>query len=75
MDKHSRPTQVDRILDWLERHGSITQFDAIYELGILRLASRISEIRKKYNVDFDVEMIEVKNRFGEKCRVARYSVA
>lgn len=72
--KNERPNQVERILDYLSRHGSITQFEAISELGILRLASRISEMKDKYGIKIKSEMVEVTNRFGEKCRVARYTI-
>ena len=39
--RNERPKQVDRILDYMRRYGSITTLDAMLDLGILRLASRI----------------------------------
>ena len=33
-------TQCERILDYIDRHGSISQTEAKDELGIMRLASR-----------------------------------
>lgn len=74
MSKNSNPTQCDRILDWLSKYGYITQYDAFMQLGIMRLASRISEMRKKYGWEFEVETITVKNKYGEDCRVAKYSL-
>jgi hypothetical protein len=55
----------------MHHFGSITQFEASEHLGILRLASRISELKK---MDFPVKSrrVTVINRFGEKCRVAQY---
>ena len=44
--RNERPKQVDRILDYMRRYGSITTLDAMLDLGILRLASRISELKK-----------------------------
>lgn len=67
-------TQTDRVLDYLRQFGSITALEALRDLGIMHLSSRITELRQRgYPVERD--MIEVKNRFGEKTRVARYRVA
>lgn len=69
----SKTTQCVRVLAYLDEHGSITQFEAIPELGVLRLASRISDL-KKLGYPIKGEFITVKNRFGEDCRVKRYSL-
>ena len=67
-------TQTERVLDYLTQFGSITALEAMRDLGIMHLSSRITELRQRgYPVERD--MIEVKNRFGEKTRVARYKVA
>ena len=67
-------TQCERVMDYLEKHPlGITQFEAIKDLGILRLASRISDLRRQ-NIKIDREMVTVKNRFGEDCCVARYTL-
>lgn len=73
MSSNSRPTQCERLVEYMERHpiDGVTQIDALNELGILRLASRISELRSDGYV-IEKEMISVKNRFGEKCFIARY---
>lgn len=68
---HSKPTQAQRILDYIERFGSITQYEAMQDLGVMRLASRISELRKKGH-KITGEMVGVKNRLGEICKVKRY---
>ena len=71
---HSRPSQEQRVLAYMEEHGGITQKEAMEELGVMRLASRISGLkRKKYNITG--QMVEVENRWGEKCRVKKYSIA
>lgn len=73
MGAHSNPTQNQRILDYLDSHGSITQLEALSELGIMRLASRISDLRKKgYHIDSKMDIVT--NRYGETCRVKRYSI-
>ena len=73
MSGNSRPTQCERLIEYMQRHpiNGVTQIDALNELGILRLASRISELRSDGYV-IEKEMISVKNKFGEKCFVARY---
>ena len=73
MGAHSNLTQNQRILDYLDSHSSITQLEALNELGILRLASRISDLRKRGYM-IESEMVKVENRYGEKCRVKRYTI-
>ena len=70
---NSKPTQNQRILDYINQFGGITQLEALRDLGVMRLASRISDLRRKgyYIVS---ENVSVKNRFGEKCSIKRYSL-
>ena len=68
----SKPTQNERILNYIEEFGSITQLDALRDLGVMRLASRVSDLRNKgYNIISKTEA--VKNRYGESCHIKRYS--
>lgn len=69
----SKETQRSRVMAHLVNVGPITNFEAIGDLGILHLASRISEL-KRDGAPIRKEMVTVKNRFGEDCRVARYSL-
>lgn len=66
-----KPTQNERILDYIAEFGSITQLEALQDLGIMRLASRISDL-KRLGHPIESKVIEVKNRFGEKCYVKSY---
>lgn len=68
-----KPTQNERILDYIDRFGSITQYDALRDLGVMRLASRISDLKRLgYPIVSTIE--PVKNRFGETCHIKRYSL-
>ena len=67
----NKPTQNERILKYIEKFGSITQFEALQDLGIMRLASRISDLRR-LGYPITSEMVTVKNRFEEDCHVKRY---
>ena len=72
MKNNSNTTQCTRLLDYLKTHEEgITQFEALNELGIMRLASRISEMKKRGEPIIS-KLATVSNRWGEKCRVARY---
>ena len=71
--KNSKPTQCQRVMDYLEQFGTITQYDAYADLGIMRLASRISEL-KKNGEPIEKNFISVKNRFGDKCDIACYNL-
>lgn len=73
--KNERPSQVERVLKYLKDFGSITQLQALNDLGIMRLASRISEIKRKCGIDIVSEWTKVKNRYGEICDVKCYMFA
>ena len=65
-------TQVEKIIDYIETEGSITPLDALREFGCMRLASRITDI-KRMGYPIKREMETSKNRRGESVRYARYS--
>lgn len=69
----SKATQAERILQYMEDFGSITQLEALNDLGCMRLASRISDLKKK-GIPIKSEVIAVKNRYQEDCYIKRYSL-
>jgi hypothetical protein len=71
LENNSRPTQCSRIIDYLNEFGSITQLEALRDLGVMRLASRISELNKTYDIKSETEYGT--NRYGEKVKWSRYS--
>lgn len=68
-----KATQAERVLAYIEEFGSITQYEAFKDLGCMRLASRISDL-KKQGFPIQSEVIAVKNRFNENCYIKRYSL-
>ena len=69
----SKATQEERVLEYIEQFGSITQLEALKDLGVMRLASRISALKKQgYPIESRIEA--VKNRYGEKCHIKRYKL-
>ena len=69
----SKATQAERVLDYMEQFGSITQIEALRDIGCMRLASRISDLKKQgYPITSEIEA--VKNRYGENCYIKRYSL-
>lgn len=64
-------SQNQRVIDYMTEHGSITQLQALNDIGVMRLASRISDLRKSGYV-IAGSMETVKNRYGEKCTIKRY---
>jgi hypothetical protein len=66
-------TQTQRIIDYIAEFGSITQLEALRDLGIMRLASRVSDLKRQgYQIISTTEAVT--NRFGEKCHIKRYSL-
>ena len=70
----AKSTQAERVLKYIETFGSITQYEALKDLGVMRLASRISDL-KKQGYPIKGETVTVKNRFEEDCYIKRYSLA
>lgn len=70
---NSNPTQAQRVLDYMKDFGSITQLEALRDIGVMRLASRISDLRRS-GVAIDSERVAVENRYGENCYIKRYSL-
>lgn len=64
-------TQSQRVLNYIEEFGSITQLEALRDLGVMRLASRISDLRRM-GVRIESTVETVKNRFDEKTYIKRY---
>lgn len=64
-------TQKDRILDHLEKYGSITTWQSFELYGDTRLSDKIYRL-KKDNYEFDEEWITKINRFGEKVTFKKY---
>lgn len=67
-----RTTQKQQILEYIDCFGSITPMDAFGDLGITKLATRISEMRKE-GWKFKIESVKSKNRYGKPIRYAKYS--
>ena len=65
-------TQREAILQYIEDFGSITPMEAFSDLGITKLATRISEMRKD-GMQFKIESVKSKNRYGKTVRFAKYS--
>ena len=65
-------TQREAIIEYITEFGSITPMQAFADLGITKLATRISEMRKD-GMDFKIEMVSTKNRYGKSVSYAKYS--
>lgn len=66
-----KTTQCERILRHLTDFGSITSLEAITEYGILRLASRINDLKRR-GIAISSEIKTDKNRYGEKVHYSVY---
>ena len=66
-------TQKEMVIQYIEDFGSITPMEAFSDLGITKLATRVSEM-KKDGIEFKTEMVHGRNRYGKPTRYARYSL-
>lgn len=69
--KESGMTQCDRILEYMETVGPITQLDAAREFGCYRLGARIWDLRNAGHA-ISKRMVTNKNRYGERVSFAEY---
>lgn len=65
--------QQERILIYMETYGSISPYEAFGDLGISKLATSISELRRE-GIPIIKRNETRKNRFGETVTYARYSL-
>ena len=63
--------QCEKILRYIEENQSITPLDAMREFGRMRLASRITDLKRR-GYPITRQMETAKNRAGEPVRYARY---
>lgn len=76
-EAYERPrkmTQAERIEQYMRDFGSITPIDAMVDLGVMRLAFRICDLRKA-GLRIVKTIEKSKNRYGEVTHYARYSIA
>jgi len=73
VEEQSKQTQCKRILKYIESKGSITSAEAMDDLGIFRLASRIHDLK---NLGFPIVSVfeSGENRYGEPTHYKRYSL-
>jgi hypothetical protein len=71
-DHKSPSPQQKRVINYLLQNKSITQFEAIHELGIIRLSAIIYDLKHKLHYDIITKTVAIKNRFGETAYVAEY---
>lgn len=64
-------TQQQRVWQYIQDFGSISPMEAFRDLGITKLATRVSEMKKK-GYEFEQCFEESRNRYGESVRFMRY---
>ena len=66
-----KSTQCDKVLEYMKQFGSITQLQALSDIGCMRLASRISDLRQQgYPIGRRIKT--GKNRYGDSVSFAEY---
>lgn len=70
---NKRPTQRERVVQYMRENGSITRLDSCTKLFIFELSARIVELERRGWV-FDKVRETVKNTYGESKNFTRYSI-
>ena len=63
--------QEIRVIKYIERFGSISPMEAFSDLGVTKLATVVSRL-KRQNIRFYQYYESTYNRFGEVCHYMRY---
>ena len=66
-----KPTQCQLILEYMKKYGSITPLEALNDIGCMRLASRISDLRQQ-GIAIGRRIKTSKNRYGDSVSFAEY---
>lgn len=66
-----KSTQCEKVLAYMRQFGSITQLQALQDIGCMRLASRISDLRSN-GVPIGRRIKTSKNRYGDSVSFAEY---
>lgn len=64
---------LDRLIEHMNKYGSITSWEAIQKYGCTRLSQYIHLMRKE-GMDIETKTIEVTNRYGEKSFPVKYTL-
>lgn len=67
------PTQKEVLLKYIHDFGSVSSMQAFSDLGITRLAARISDLEEEGYL-FKRETIASKNRYGKTVHFMKYSL-
>ena len=66
-----KETQCNKILAHIKEHGSISPIEARVLYGVMRLASRVNDLRRR-GVEIESELVTGVDRDGNKVRYAVY---
>ena len=69
----TKVTQCEKILQYMNEYGGITPIDALREFGCMRLASRITDLKRKGYI-IHKETATAKNREGKTVRFSLYKL-
>ncbi|QDP51719.1 MAG: hypothetical protein Unbinned92contig1003_32 [Prokaryotic dsDNA virus sp.] len=66
-------TQKQKVLRHLREIGSITPIDALRDYSIMRLTSRVCELKDEGH-NIKSELVSGKNKYGESVRYSKYTL-
>ena len=65
--------RAERVLEYIQKYGSITPLQAVRDLGYYRLSAAIHDI-KQLGYNIKTETKTGKNRWGKSVHYAQYSL-
>lgn len=73
-DANLRATQCTRVYQYLEKHGTLTCWEAWNKLGVASLTSRISQLNKREGITIKKRWVNTVNQFNEPTKYAEYFI-
>lgn len=71
----SKATQAQKVLRHMQEKGGITPLEAMQQYGVMRLASRVHDLRRAgHNIKDEMIVVPTRDK-GKVARVCLYSIA
>lgn len=64
-------TQKEKIINYIQKFGSVTSWEAYRDLGITQFAARVKELKEK-GYEFETKWEKNENKEGRMVRFKRY---
>lgn len=69
-----KPTQAQRVLQYIKEFGSITRAEALTDIGVANLPAVVDDLRHKHGVNIITNEVSKIGMYGTKVTYAKYTL-